>query len=288
MKTLQSYWFVIWRSIIFFLLWGIFYAVFIVPFNSSLKAIELVQPIVPKLFYDSTGALTVCLAAWLMVRFIDKRSFTSLGILPRNAFRDMGLGIILGILWLAVSLGIAWAAGFVSMQAASISYSWLFGIGFSVLFNAFAQEVLVRSYLYQTIRSRSNPAWAIFLTSMLFSVLHIGAFKGALLPAVNVFGAGILFALVYQFTGNVWMPTGIHFAWNYLMDPVLGLGVSAQNPWGTHWHLAEINGPELWIGGSFGLEGGLIVSATILITIGLLLSLYKKKIPELWVSFRDE
>lgn len=284
MKTLRSYWSVIWRSVIFFLLWGIFCAVFIVPFNSSLKAIELTQPIVSKLFYDSIGALTVCLAAWLMVRFIDKRSFTSLGFIRRNAFREMGLGIILGILWLAVSLGIVWAAGFFSMQTASISYPLLFGIGVSVLFNAFSQEVLVRSYLYQTIRSRSNPLWAIILTSLLFSALHIGAFKEAWLPAVNVFGAGILLALAYQFTGNVWMPTGIHFAWNYLLGPVLGLTVSGQDPWGIGRHFVQIKGPEICTGGAFGLEGGLIVSVTILVMIGFLLGMYPKKIPLLWKS----
>jgi uncharacterized protein len=288
MKALQNIWFVLWRSVTFFFLWGIFQAALIVPLSSRLKELEITYPMAIKIYYDLTSALTVCLAAWLMIRFIEKRTFASLGFARRRAFRELGLGIILGILWLAVSLGIAWAAGFVSLQTASISYPWLLGIGVSVLLNALSQEVLVRSYLFQTIRSRSNPVYAILLTSMLFSVLHVGAFKGAFLPAVNVFGAGILFALVYQFTGNVWMPTGIHFTWNYLISPFLGLDVSSQSPWGVPWHLAALNGPELWIGGSFGLEGGLIVSATILMTIGVLLVLYKKKTPELLVLFRNE
>ena len=287
MKNLQSIWFVVWRSLVFLFLWGIFQAVFIVPLSSRLKGLEFTYPIFSKLYYDFTSAITVCFAAWIMTRFIDKRSFTSLGFARSNALRDMGSGIIIGILWLAVSVGIAWCAGIATMQTACISLPWLLGIVFSVFFNAFAQEVLVRSYLYKTIRSRSNPAWAIFLTSVLFSVLHLGAFKGAWLPAMNVFGAGILFALVYQFTGNIWMPTGIHFAWNYF-ESSLGLDVSAQNPWGIHWHLMKLNGPEILTGGNFGLEGGLIVSATILMTIGVLLSFYKKKIQELWVLLRDE
>ena len=287
MKTLQSIWFVVWRSLVFLLVWGIFQAVCIVPLSSGLKGLEFTYPIFSKLYYDLSSAITVCFAAWIMTRFIDKRSFTSLGFARSNALRDMGSGIIIGILWLAVSVGIAWSAGIATMQPACISLHWLFGIVFSVFFNAFAQEVLVRSYLYKTIRSRSNPAWAIFLTSVLFSVLHLGAFKGAWLPAINVFGAGILFALVYQFTGNVWMPTGIHFAWNYF-ETSLGLDVSAQNPWGIHWHLMKLNGPEILTGGNFGLEGGLIVSATILMTIGVLLSFYKKKIQELWALLRDE
>jgi uncharacterized protein len=280
MKTLQHIWFVLWKSLFFILLWGIFQAVFIVPLSSRIKGLEVTYPIFIKIYYDFTSAITVCLAVWIMTRFIDKRSFASFGFARKNAFRDMGLGFLTGILWLAVSIGIAWSAGIASMQAASLSYPWLLGIGFSVLFNAFAQEVLVRSYLYQTIQSRSNPAWAIFLTSVLFSVLHFGAFKGAWLPAVNVFGAGVLFALAYQFAGNVWMPTGIHFAWNFFIGPVLGL--NGQDPWSTSWHIVHLQGPAIWIGGTFGLEGGLIVSATIVLMISALLSLYKKMIPVLW------
>ena len=282
MKTLQHIWLILWKSLLFILLWGIFQAVFIVPLSSRLKVMEVTYPIVIKIYYDFTSAITVCLAVWIMTRFFDKRSFASSGFARKNAFRDLGLGVTVGILWLALSVGIAWSAGFASMQAASLSYPWLLGIGFSVFFNAFAQEVLLRSYLYQTIRSRSNPAWAIILTSVLFSVLHLGAFKGAWLPALNVFGAGVLFALAYQFTGSVWMPTGIHFAWNYFIGPVLGL--NGQDPWSTNWHFVLLRGPELWIGGTFGIEGGLIVTATIFITIGVLLSLYRKMIPILWGS----
>lgn len=284
MKTLQTVWTIVWRSILFILLWGLFLSVVIVPFSSGLKAFESEYRIISKIFLDSTSALTVCLAAWIMVRFIDKRSFASLGFARGNALCDVGFGIVIGTLWLAASIGIAWIAGWTTSQMASVSVVWLAGCGLAVFFNALAQEVLVRSYLYQTIRSRSNPLWAIIITSLLFSAIHISAFKGAWLPAVNVFGAGILLALAYQFSGNLWMPTGIHFAWNYLLGPVLGLTVSGQDPWGVGWRFVLIKGPEICTGGAFGLEGGLIVSATIFVTIGFLLGMYQKQVPSLWKS----
>lgn len=284
MKTLQTVWTIVWRSILFILLWGLFLSVVIVPFSSGLKAFESEYRIISKIFLDSTSALTVCLAAWIMVRFIDKRSFASLGFACGNVLCDVGFGIVIGTLWLAASIGIAWIAGWTTSQMASVSVVWLAGCGLAVFFNALAQEVLVRSYLYQTIRSRSNPLWAIIITSLLFSAIHISAFKGAWLPAVNVFGAGILLALAYQFSGNLWMPTGIHFAWNYLLGPILGLTVSGQDPWGVGWRFVLIKGPEICTGGAFGLEGGLIVSATIFVTIGFLLGMYQKQVPSLWKS----
>jgi hypothetical protein len=112
------------------------------------------------------------------------------------------------------------------------------------------------------IRRQAGLSVAVGLSALLFSVYHFGAFKGTWLPAVNVFLAGTLFCLAFGLTGGLWLPISIHFAWNFLLGPALGLTVSGSSGLGSGWRLLEVAGPELWTGGGFGLEGGLVVTLT--------------------------
>jgi len=68
-----------------------------------------------------------------------------------------------------------------------------------------------------------------------------------------------LFLLV---AGNLWFPIAIHFAWNFLLGPVLGLTVSGSGHLGLGWKMVVVDGPALFTGGAFGLEGGLVVTMT--------------------------
>ena len=46
------------------------------------------------------------------------------------------------------------------------------------------------------------------------------------LIGVNLFGAGVLLALAYMLSGNIWFPTVVHFAWNFAQGVLLGIPVS--------------------------------------------------------------
>jgi hypothetical protein len=132
----------------------------------------------------------------------------------------------------------------------------------ALFFNTLTQQLLLCGYIFQTIRARSSFTVALLVSAALFSALHAGAFLGAWLPIVNVFGAGALFCLAYGITGNLWFPIGIHFAWNSLLGPVLGLTVSGTDQLGVGWRVFQVEGPALFSGGAFGLEGGLVVTIT--------------------------
>jgi membrane protease YdiL (CAAX protease family) len=131
--------------------------------------------------------------------------------------------------------------------------------GCSMLLNTILQEVLSRSYLFQTIRSHANATWAILISSVFFALIHIGGLQGALLPAANVFCAGVLFAVAYYVTGNLWLPISLHFVWNCLLGPLLGMAVSGQDV-ANNWRIFTVHGPALATGGVFGIEGSLIVT----------------------------
>lgn len=271
-------WTIIWKSLLFFLLWGILSALFIIPFTDQLKQFEKVYPLQAQLYFDVSGALAVLVAAWIMARFIDRRPFITLGFVPNHMVRDSLLGVSIGAVWLGLSVFAVWMMGWVSLRPSfTISWSILVWVMIALIFNTLTQEVLVRSYIYQTIQSQTNFIWAIVVSAVLFMALHAGVYEGAWLPAVNVFTAGVLFGVAYHLTSNLWLPIAIHFTWNFLLGPVLGLTVSGQNQLNSGWQVFAVQGPALLTGGSFGLEGGLVVTLTTVIGAVVMFLLFRRR-----------
>ena len=63
----------------------------------------------------------------------------------------------------------------------------------------------------------------------------------------------------YILTRSLWMPMGLHAAWNFTQGPVLGVPVSGN---ATHGILqARLTGPTILSGGAFGLEASMIAIA---------------------------
>jgi CAAX protease family protein len=96
-----------------------------------------------------------------------------------------------------------------------------------------------------------------------------------MLPAVNFFAAGILFGVGYHLIGNLSLPIAMHFSWNFLLGPVLGLAVSGTTQLKRGWHLLTVQGPTGLTGGTLGIEGGLVVTLTPVLGIGTLFILFR-------------
>ena len=260
-SLLSATWTIIWKSLLFLVLWGVLLAPFVIPIQARIPQFHKDYPLQLQLYFDAVSAVLVLAAGWIMVRFIDRRPFITLGFGPEHWVRDVLAGAVLGTLWLGISVLALWIMGFVSVLPwAGISLSVLCWSGAALVFNTVTQEVLVRSYIYQTIQSKANFVWAIVITSVIFMLFHAGALKGAILPVLNLFLAGVLFGVARHRTGNLWLPIAIHFVWNFLLGPVLGLTVSGQDDLNSGWRMLVLKGPDLWTGGSFGLEGGLAVT----------------------------
>jgi membrane protease YdiL (CAAX protease family) len=261
MSVLSSTWTATWKIVVFVTAWGVLFAPAVL-----LIAPETDEPDAPiklalRVFFEILGAVTVTLAAWGMVRFVDRRPFASLGLEPTKVFRDLLVGLGLGSAMIGIAVAISWLAGWTHTQpAGAFSLQILGALGVAVLFNSASQEILVRGYILQTVETQSNGPTAVIVSSLLFVGLHAGALaEGGLLPGINLFIAGALLGLAYTATRNLWLPTALHFAWNFLQGPVLGIAVSGQALDGG-WQLLTLEGPAILTGGSFGLEGGLIAT----------------------------
>lgn len=248
-------------------------AVAILPLATILEEWADAYPARARLFADIAGAIAVLSATWVMTRFVDKRRFLTIGFAPDSIIRDLLSGLAIGAAWLGISVALLMVAGWAAPQVQTgFSGGALFFAAVSVFINVVTQQLLICGYILQTIFARAGWLTAILVSAVLFSVLHAAAFGGAWIPPINVFGAGLVFCLAYAITGNLWLPIAIHFAWNMLLGPVLGLTVSGTGALGLGWNVFEIAGPEIFTGGAFGIEGGLIVTlSTAALAMALLL-----------------
>jgi uncharacterized protein len=278
MKFLKALWSAAWKIAVFITLWGILYAPLVIPVANRLGQTEGGSSLLARLYYEITGAITILLVAWVMVRFIDKRSFISLGFAPNHIIQDVLIGLGIGIGMMVVSVAVLWLLGWAAPQAVlGFSGRVLIMTGLAMLINTVTQEVLVRGYPQQTLQSHFGSVPAIILSAILFTALHLGAIKGTLLPAINLFAAGLLLGIAYAVTKNLWLPIALHFGWNFLEGPVLGLAVSGQSV-DSGWRVFRLEGPPIFTGGAFGLEGGLVATATTVLGIAALLLLSLPKV----------
>ncbi|HEV8660864.1 MAG TPA: CPBP family intramembrane glutamic endopeptidase [Thermoanaerobaculia bacterium] len=123
---------------------------------------------------------------------------------------------------------------------------------------ALHEELVFRGYPYQLLR-RWKRWFAIASSSLVFAAIHAGNSDVTALALVNIFLGGIVLALAYERRRRLWMPIGLHFAWNMMSGPILGYEVSgfaARESLLT----TVVVGPPLATGGGFGIEGSIVMT----------------------------
>ena len=226
-------------------------------------------------------SLAFILSVYLARRFLDKRSFESLGLkLNKQAFISIlaGIGItfvqmsfiyflMLGLGWLTFE-GFAWRTDSITH---TIRQTTLFLIFF--ILTGWSEEILSRGYHLQTVASGLNLFWGVLLSSVIFGALHFYNPDATLVSTFGIFIAGLFFAYAYILTKQLWLPIGLHIGWNFFEGVVFGFPVSGLDIYALT--RIEVTGPELWTGGAFGPEAGLIVLPSLIVG-GILIYLYTK------------
>ena len=205
-------------------------------------------------------------------RWLDKRSFESLGLkLDRYTALDIlaGIGITfvqMGVIYVAM-LGLGWLTfeGFAwDFDALNVVIRGVVTFFVLFLFVGWNEELLSRGYQLQTIASGLNLFWGVVISSAIFGLLHLGNPNATWVSAVGIFFAGVYLAYGYIRTKQLWLPIGLHIGWNFFEGVVFGFPVSGLS---NIYKLIRIrvHGPELWTGGAFGPEAGLIVLPSLLL-----------------------
>ena len=216
-------------------------------------------------------------SVFLARRFLDKRSLTSLGLkLDIWVLFDLLAGILITFLMMGLIYLIEWSLGWLSFdgfawQTEAISgviLNTLLYLGIFVLVG-WNEELLFRGYRLQNLSDDLKPVWGMLLSSLWFGIAHLGNpnTDAKVFVAVGIFLAGMFLAYGYLSTKQLWLPIGLHIGWNFFEGVGFGFPVSGLDIF----HLIRINvsGPDLWTGGAFGPEAGLVLLPGILLGTAL-------------------
>ncbi|MEO6725910.1 MAG: type II CAAX endopeptidase family protein [Blastocatellia bacterium] len=225
----------------------------------------------------------VVFISWLCLRFLDQRSLRSLGFaLHQNWRREVLLGFAISAVMITVVAGLQvigggtrialnsvwWRGGGVDSAGLLLTVKEvLLALVLLILAAAF-EELIYRGYAFQTLLRGLPPIVPLLLLSIYFGYGHWENHGRTLFSTVNTVLAGVWLAVAYLKTRSLWLPTALHFGWNWTMGAVFGLPVSGLTiP--QHSILVATSGAPLWLtGGSYGPEGGAV--ATVIVVISTL------------------
>jgi len=215
------------------------------------------------------------LAGWL--RLFEKRPLWTIGLLQHNLTFNYLRGIVVGWLMFSLAVGVSAALGYLAWEhdptqldgLAAVTGIAMLWLGWTV--QGAAEEALTRGWLLPMISSRYNTVMGILLSSGLFAMLHLFNLNVSLIAILNIFLFGVFACLYVLYEGNLWGMFAIHSVWNWAQGNFYGFEVSGNPPTGvTLFNLMEV-GPDEITGGNFGPEGGLAVTAILLLGCAVVL-----------------
>ena len=209
-------------------------------------------------------------------RFLDRRSVLSLGLKPDFlAVKDVLVGILIPFFQIGLIFGIEIGLGWTKFDG----FAWqtdptptiLSGLGLWLaifLIVGWQEELLSRGYQLQNLENGLNLFWAVLISSSIFGFLHIFNNGATWVSTLGIFLAGLFLALPFILTRQLWLSIGVHIGWNFFEGVVFGFPVSGSNTFHLLRH--TVSGPELWTGGIFGPEAGLLVIPALLLGSALI------------------
>jgi uncharacterized protein len=208
---------------------------------------------------------------YFCTRKLEDLPWRSLGLTLHYRWgRDLIIGTVIGIVALAVAVGVAAAAG--GLRFSFIGSEMLLSAGGSLLASgallfvaALAEEAAFRGYPLQTL-TRAGLMWfGVVLTSVPFGVAHLWNPNVELVAFANTVLAGVWLAVAYLKTRSLWFPFGVHWGWNLALGPLFGLPISGGRMFSNPILRGDDVGPAWLTGGSYGIEGGVACTVALLV-----------------------
>jgi uncharacterized membrane protein len=113
------------------------------------------------------------------------------------------------------------------------------------------EELLIRGVMFRIAEQAWGSRRALAFSTLLFVAAHLPG-EISLMGVLVTAAASLAFTAAYQLSRRLWLPMGMHFAWNYLFSAVFSVPVSGHDANG--WLYGSLSGPEWLSGGAYGVE----------------------------------
>lgn len=199
----------------------------------------------------AAAAFGVFAYAWA-IRTTERRAAVEVGL--AGAGGALGRGLLLGVLMFgAVIASIAVGGGYRVEDTGSVAAAvGLIGL---VAAGAVGEELMFRGLLFRLVEKRTGTWVALAVSSVAFGAMHLANPDATLWGVIAIaIEAGAMLGAAYAATRTLWLPIGLHIAWNFAAAGIFGTVVSGSDmPQGLL--RGVTSGPAILTGGEFGPEG---------------------------------
>lgn len=211
----------------------------------------------------ATVTMASGVASVVAMIIVYKTFIRHLGEHPRDdlsgagSVRGTATGIAIGFILFSVIVGVAALFGVYRIVGLGDASLLLVALITSGLFPAVTEELIYRGILFRWLEPFAGTWAALIISSALFGASHLENPNASWLAAVGIaLEGGLLLGGAYMLTRRLWVPMGIHAAWNVTQGEVYDIPVSGTPAHGLV--EAKLAGPSLLTGNGFGLEASLI------------------------------
>lgn len=200
------------------------------------------------------------------------------------AFGDFGAGALIAGIAMTLVFLVELVTGLIRVTGVSFDLATLVARSGWFIYGAFFEEFIFRSLMLSGIvavlmllayvRIKLPPGlikWlAIAISAAAFGYAH---FNNPGATAITMFGnglGGLMYGVAFLGGRNIWLPVGVHFGWNFFQGAIFGFPVSGTIEQSLI--IQETVGADLWTGGAYGPEAGLIGMTSRFVVIALLLA----------------
>ncbi len=209
-------------------------------------------------------------AIFLLSTTFFPRSLRLGGLLAVDRWLPFGRSAGLAGILMTVGFILLWAVGEIKDVYELWSWSKFGFLLVLFIFQSGAEELLSRSFLQVCIEERYGSWTAIIVSSLVFFLLHYGNPNVTTLGLVNLFLAGVLFGVILVAFRNFWYLLGFHAGWNFFQGTVYDFNVSGIDFYSML--RFDIVDENIWSGGSFGIEGSILTTITLIVLTGLVVT----------------
>ena len=253
-------------SMIFLFLFAIPFALVFPELKTEVGETNIYFQMLNEVLMLVSGLIAAC-----MVLGFRKLPFSGLGLSLKGWGRSLLRGALFVVFLYVVGFGLSLLVGFLFSPISLLVSLLLY------FFVAVTEEVIGRGFILgRMLDGGINKFVALFISAVLFSLMHLFNPNFAFVPFLNIMLAGCFLGASYIYTRNLCFPIALHWFWNWIQGSVLGYKVSGNEF--SNENLLILHFPEenLINGGTFGFEGSILCSLLLVLGTVIILRHYYK------------
>ena len=194
------------------------------------------------------------LAYWFYCGLVEGTDLNDMKM--KHLASQLGIGILLGLGFISIIMIVLALTG---------NYHVMGWNKISVLFPVFVisiqagimEEIMGRGIIFRIVEDGLGTFFSILISAFIFGFLHSWNDNATWFSSVSIaLTAGLVLALLYVWTRQLWIPIGMHFAWNFTLGGIYGAPVSGGDRPGLL--NSTLEGADWLTGGDFGPEASII------------------------------